>query len=195
MLIIFLTILLFSVRTGQNAKTLYKELEFHMNNPTEGVRFAIDGDDLSSWYFVFTGEKGTVYEGGQYFGKLSNYYPPENKFAVQMYTPSGRFKTGQNICIENTKIYQIETYGKRWNAASIIVGIKQIMKEDGNEGSVHIQSTNIKRKELAKASSNWNRRDSLYNTIFPVDPFPAIDTKTKSFFKKLFRIENRVDRK
>ena len=133
-----------------------------------------------------------------------------------MYTPNGRFLTDRSICIENKdEIYSRGTYRERWNAASIIFGIKQIMKEHGNIGEVHIQFTSRKRRQLAKDSKKWNLQNPLFNELFPEDRLPVVkeveehkeeplppknkkDGKMKSFFKSLLcfgTCKNKVETK
>ena len=103
---VLLLVALASLTRGAS-RAIKKEFKHYEKNQVAGIKFAIDEENMRSWYFVFTGEIGTEFEGGEYFGsiKLPMDYPSENSGSmhriVKMITPNGRFYCGVDICIFN----------------------------------------------------------------------------------------------
>lgn len=71
-------------------------------------------------HFLICGQKGTPYEGGEYVGKLiySQRYPIEGPVFC-IFTPNGRFNTGQNIELYNWCCCSIND----WKSSSTILNV------------------------------------------------------------------------
>lgn len=81
-------------------KRLQKELVALTKEPPQYIRARPLEDDILKFHYVLEGAPGTPYEGGFYHGilKFPSEYPLKPP-AVMMYTPNGRFATGQRLCL------------------------------------------------------------------------------------------------
>eukprot|EP00835_Amoeboradix_gromovi_P003310 NODE_213_length_14376_cov_0.499054.p10 type:complete len:114 gc:universal NODE_213_length_14376_cov_0.499054:5503-5162(-) len=86
---------------------LNKELLSIEKNPIENILVRPMENNLLKWYFIILGPKNTPYEGGEYLGVIlfeKNYpfAPPHFK----VFTPTGRFKPGDKICMSMTGFHK-----------------------------------------------------------------------------------------
>ena len=141
----------------------YKELQA---NPVKGITVAPMENNILEWHYVIEGPINTPYEGGHYWGKLV--FPPSFPFAppaVYMTTPSGRFEQSKRLCLTLSD-YHPETWSPLWSISSILIGLVSFMVEE--EHAVGCVSTSTeKRKQLAKASLQYNRSQPLFERLFP----------------------------
>ncbi len=87
---------------------LQKEYLSIKKNPIENVLVKPADDNILTWYFIIFGPKETPYHNGEYFGIIlfeRNYpfAPPHFK----MFTPSGRFKPNDKICMSMTGFHKV----------------------------------------------------------------------------------------
>lgn len=114
-----------------------------------------------------TRSKNTPYKGGQYLGKLifpENY--PYEPPALQMITPSGRFKTNEDICMSFTN-YHTESWNPLWTIGAILVGFVSFMVSDELTTGIILYSNEEKIKNFAKESKDFNQRNDIFKTVFP----------------------------
>eukprot|EP00834_Sanchytrium_tribonematis_P003333 NODE_125_length_17255_cov_0.877827.p11 type:complete len:121 gc:universal NODE_125_length_17255_cov_0.877827:2221-1859(-) len=106
---------------------LQKEYLAIQKSPIENVIVKPAENNLLTWYFIVNGPKETPYFGGEYFGVIlfeRNYpfSPPHFK----IYTPSGRFKPGDKICMSMTGFHK-ESWNPLWSIQSMLIGLVSYM--------------------------------------------------------------------
>lgn len=140
--------------------------------------------NLLKWYFVLEGPPGSIYEGGLYLGRLQftesyPYKPP----AVYMLTPSGRFKCDVKLCLSMSDFHP-ESWNPLWSVGSVLTGLLSFML--GTEDTVgSISTTSDEKRNYARNSHAWNRRDKNFRTLFPdfirdSPPPPPVNTRARS---------------
>mmetsp|Transcript_17997 Transcript_17997/g.39005 ORF Transcript_17997/g.39005 Transcript_17997/m.39005 type:complete len:499 (+) Transcript_17997:157-1653(+) len=120
------------------------------------VRMGPMGKNLLRWHFSVQGAPNSVYEEGIYHGRvlLPKDYPASPP-RVQMLTPSGRFVTGEDICLSASS-YHPESWTPRWTVLSLIDALRLHMLTSANEiGGTH--ASNDARREHAIKSRSWRR--------------------------------------
>lgn len=123
-------------------------------------------DNLHQWYFIVYDLKDSEYESGVYYGKVK--LPPEYPLkppSFQFNTPNGRFKTDTSICTTFSNFHQ-DTYTSTWNVMSMMQGMISFMTEESN-GVGSISLTKKERRDIAKDSLDWNKKNKEFNKIFP----------------------------
>ena len=135
-------------------------------SPEKLIIQKFDPNNLLDCYYVFLGPEGTPYHGGYYFGKVT--LPPEYPAKppkLEMFTPSGRFKPGQRICISISDFHP-ETWSASYNVASVLMGLLSFMtgKETG-VGSFH--DSDEKKRQYARESMKWNANEQKFREMFP----------------------------
>jgi ubiquitin-conjugating enzyme E2 J2 len=123
-------------------------------------------ETLLKWYFIVYDLKETEFENGVYYGiiDLDPEYPlkpPHFKF----YTPNGRFETNTKICTTFSGFHK-DTYTSTWNIMTMMEGMISFMTENGT-GIGSLNSPIPERKQLASNSLEWNKKQSLFNKVFP----------------------------
>lgn len=118
------------------------------------VRLGPMGKNLLRWHFSVLGPSNSDYENGIYHGRvlLPKDYPGSPP-RVQMLTPSGRFVTGEDICL-SASAYHPETWTPRWTVLSLVDALRLHMLTSPNEiGGV--DATKEIRRKLAIESRSW----------------------------------------
>jgi ubiquitin-conjugating enzyme E2 J2 len=125
-------------------------------------------DDILVWYFIVYDLKDTPFENGVYFGKcvLNEQYPlkPPNFFFI---TPNGRFEINKKICTTFSS-YHMETYTSTWNILTMLEGMISFMTDTNHDNGIgSITTSAIEKTQLAHISLQWNKKNDLFNKIFP----------------------------
>jgi ubiquitin-protein ligase len=125
------------------------------------------------WHFSFTGDVSTTtenpYQQGIYHGRLllPKTYPMDPP-QLQMWTPNGRYRTFQNICLQSVTQYHPESWSySMWNIHSIIASLRyhMIASTSANEiGSIQT-SDQVKR--------DWALQSRSFRVAIP--PHAAVD--------------------
>lgn len=83
--------------------------------------------NILEWHYVITGPKDSVYEGGEYYGKVI--FPSDYPFkppAIKMITPNGRFKTDYRLCLSMSD-YHPGSWNPAWSVSTILTGLLSFM--------------------------------------------------------------------
>jgi ubiquitin-conjugating enzyme E2 J2 len=85
--------------------------------------------------------------------------------SVLMYTPNGRFKTGQRLCLSNSDFHP-ESWNPVWGVSTILMGLYSFMLETAPTlGSVE---TSLEDKQRYAAESlEFNCRNPVFRSMFP----------------------------
>ena len=122
--------------------------------------------NILEWHYVITGTKDSPYHGGHYHGKLR--FPAEYPYkppAVLMFTPSGRFKPNQRLCLSMSDFHP-ETWNPMWSVSSILTGLYSFMLENqATLGSV--EASDAQRRKHASNSLEFNCKDKIFRELFP----------------------------
>lgn len=124
------------------------------------------GNSMRHWHFSFRG--CGVYEDGIYHGRivLPDDYPASPP-RVQLWTPSGRFVPGEDICL-SASAYHPESWTPKWTIPGLVQALRLHMVTSPREiGSM--TSTWEESRELAKKSLTWNLRWNVGRSSFYVD--------------------------
>mmetsp|Transcript_2609 Transcript_2609/g.5661 ORF Transcript_2609/g.5661 Transcript_2609/m.5661 type:complete len:394 (+) Transcript_2609:95-1276(+) len=124
--------------------------------------------NLRQWHFSFRGAGEGVYSQGIYHGQiiLPKDYPLSPP-SVQMWTPSGRFIPGKDICLSASN-YHPESWTPRWSIQGIVNALRLHMLSPPNEIG-GMQSTHDKGTELARLSLVWKQTWRDGRNIITVD--------------------------
>lgn len=125
-------------------------------------------DDILTWYFIIYDLSDTPFENGVFFGKvmLNEQYPLKPPDFIFI-TPNGRFETNKKICTTFSS-YHLETYTSTWNIMTMLEGMISFMTDKNPENGVgSIVTSNHEKIQLANASLQWNKQNTLFNKIFP----------------------------
>lgn len=147
-------------------KRLQKEYISLKQQPVDNIEAVPNDRNILEWHYVVIGPKDTVYEGGVYHGKLlfSEDYPYKPP-AIIMLTRSGRFKTNTRLCLSMSDFHP-ETWNPLWSVGSILSGLLSFMLETKPTlGS--IETSNKKKRELARKSMEENLRSEQFRKFFP----------------------------
>eukprot|EP01064_Diplonema_japonicum_P027074 TRINITY_DN3882_c0_g1_i1.p1 TRINITY_DN3882_c0_g1~~TRINITY_DN3882_c0_g1_i1.p1 ORF type:complete len:214 (+),score=26.79 TRINITY_DN3882_c0_g1_i1:33-674(+) len=147
-------------------RRLSKDYIMVKKNPPPFVTAHPDHSNLLLWHYTVEGPPGTPYEGGLYHGKLE--FPadfPFNPPSVYMFTPNGRFKTGQRLCFSMSDFHPKE-WNPMWSVSSILTGLLSFMLEE-HETYGSIKSTIEEKRAFAVASHEFNVLNPVWADLFP----------------------------
>jgi ubiquitin-conjugating enzyme E2 J2 len=149
-------------------RRLTRELKAIQNSPltNPNVYTTPLETNILEWHYVIEGSSDTPYHGGYYWGKLifPKQYPLKPP-SVIMLTPNGRFKTNRRLCLSMSDFHP-ESWNPMWSVSTIITGLISFMVESGTTlGS--IESTTLKKKQLARQSLADNVKDATFCKLFP----------------------------
>ncbi|KAG5468173.1 hypothetical protein LSCM1_02149 [Leishmania martiniquensis] len=159
--------------TAQCLKRLQIELRKLHTEWELPFRVGADPQNMLRCYFVVDGPAGTPYEGGRYVGLIE--IPSDYPFkppSVQMCTPSGRLKTGMQICLSNSS-YHPENWSPMWGLRTILLALVSFfVSEEPTTGSMN--ATVEERRKYAANSRRYNvkRLHAVYKRVLP-DAFAA----------------------
>lgn len=119
------------------------------------VRIGPLGKNLLRWHFSVQGCPHSDYESGVYHGRvlLPKDYPMSPP-RVQVLTPSGRFITGQDICL-SASAYHPESWTPKWTVISLVDALRLHMLTTANEIGGKDASPE-ERRRLARGSRTWH---------------------------------------
>jgi len=168
--------------------------------PHQDVRIGPLGKHLLRWHFSVAGPEHSVYEGGIYHGRvlLPKDYPGSPP-RIQVLTPTGRFVTGEDICL-SASAFHPETWTPRWTVSSLVDALRMHMLTTANEiGGMH--GSDELRRQLARQSRTWhagiiNHAHMVQEGIFPwTDPDQVKDspTSTKSTITPISMHSQEID--
>jgi ubiquitin-protein ligase len=118
-------------------------------------------DNMLEIYFLLDGREDTLYEGGQYVGKIvhSPDYPRKAP-DYYIFTPNGRFEVNKKICLTNSGFHQADWAPAAWNLVTLLEGLSSVWHSDIKEDKIgigHMVSTHPDIiKEMAVCSSLFN---------------------------------------
>lgn len=109
--------------------------------------------NLRHWHFSFRGAGG-LYGGGVYHGRilLPRDYPMSPP-RVQLWTPSGRFRTHEDICL-SASAYHPESWTPRWTVAGLVRALRHHMLTPPTEVG-GMTSTADRTLRYARESRTW----------------------------------------
>eukprot|EP00162_Nutomonas_longa_P022267 comp5344_c0_seq1/m.4535 comp5344_c0_seq1/g.4535 ORF comp5344_c0_seq1/g.4535 comp5344_c0_seq1/m.4535 type:complete len:156 (-) comp5344_c0_seq1:33-500(-) len=146
-------------------KRLQKEYAAIQNEPVPYVVTRPDPTNILDWHYVLTGPAGSPYEGGEYHGIVR--CPKEYPFkppSILMYTPNGRFKINQRICMTMSDFHP-ESWQPAWTIGAILTGLLSFMLEkEITNGS--IEASDEEKREFAANSRAHNRSNTKFKDIF-----------------------------
>jgi len=151
-------------RLGKELKKLNDDTEHKMEN----IILRPDNDDMLIWYFVIKGLED-AYTGGVYLGQIN--FPKEYPFkppVLRFLTPNGRFNAGQTLCTTFSH-YHSDSWSANWTAEKMVLGLISMLFEsaEGESGGIAgIVSTDAYKKEMAKASMTFNKKNKIFCEIF-----------------------------
>ena len=120
-------------------KRLLKEYRDIIKESIPNIHTKPNEDNILHWNYIIVPNK-EPYNGGYYHGILEfhNEYPMKPP-SIKMYTPSGRFETGERICLSMSD-YHPETWNPSWGVRTILLGLYTFMIDDdfsdGTIGSI-----------------------------------------------------------
>jgi len=121
------------------------------------------------WHYVLHDLAGeSPYAGGVYWGKLV--FPKEYPLkppAIYMLSPSGRFMTGTRLCLSMSDFHP-ESWNPSWRIESILIGLVSFMLDTAEPRTTGgVSASTSTRRELAKASFEFNRGSAEFRELFP----------------------------
>ena len=136
-----------------------------------------DDKDILIWYFIIIGQHDTVYNGGQYIGKilLSNNYPLTPPDFVFL-TPNGRFNVNSKICLTITGFHKDE-WAPSITISGMIIQVYTSFINDSDNGLGHLHLSSLERIKMAKESILYNQ--TKYNDIYKKFDFTYLHDGTK----------------
>ena len=149
---------------SQSYSRLKKEFVRLQKDPVPCIEAVPLESNILEWHFVITPSDPVyagVYHGTLVFPVEYPYKPP----AIQMSTPSGRFKPNTRLCLSMSDFHP-ETWNPLWSVSSILSGLISFMMENTpTVGSIET-SEQVKR-QLAKSSLAYNMKDPIFVKLFP----------------------------
>lgn len=136
-------------------KRIIGEIKLLEKNKTSTFQVVNDADDFHNFYFLLRPDD-KPYKGGLYIGKITitDDYPSKPP-TFMMYTPSGRFKINETICLTNSH-YHPESATPVWNMYTNTLGLLSIFMDDTESGISHIKDTPDNREKYAQDSYSFN---------------------------------------
>jgi len=125
-----------------------------------------DPDNVQHWYFIVFGLADEAYKGGYYLGCI--YFPDDYPFkapTIKMLVDTGRFKTGESICLSITHHHQ-ESWDPIWSATAIITGLLSMMNQEEVYYFNFINNSYLQRRRIADASKNKVIAHPKYRQLF-----------------------------
>lgn len=127
-----------------------------------------DPQNMLRCYFVMDGPADTPYEGGRYVGLIE--IPSDYPFkppSVQMCTPSGRLKTGMQICLSNSS-YHPENWSPMWGLRTILIALVSFfVSEEPTTGSMSATAEERRRYAANSRKYNVKRLHAVYKRVLP----------------------------
>lgn len=145
-------------------KRLKGDLRLLKKQPLPNIKALPSEESMLEWYFIIKGPDDSHYSGGIYLGKiLHNPEYPLKAPDFIMLTPNGRFDINKKICLTNSG-YHSESWTPMWNIRAILLGFLSIMLSDDDKGISHIKQSESIRKQYAKDSDSYNKKN--YGDIY-----------------------------
>ena len=150
-------------------------------------------NNILIWHYVVTGPENSLYEGGYFHGKLV--FPNDFPFkppAIYMITPNGRFEVNKKLCLSISDFHP-DTWNPSWSVSTILTGLLSFMLETTpTTGS--IESSDMKKRKLAKESLEFNLRDNIFCELFPdlVNTFNTIISSSNRINEAISNGDNKL---
>ena len=147
-------------------KRLDHEYKSFKTFPLDYIIVNFKKETFLEWHFLFIGQNGTPFEGGEYHGTLvfpENY--PLSPPTTQINTPNGRFKTNERVCFSISDFHP-ENWKPAYTMSAFLQGVYSFMMSDTTEtvGSLVMDEEEI--RKLAKKSREFNKSNDSYNEMF-----------------------------
>jgi ubiquitin-protein ligase len=127
-------------------------------------------ENILEIYFLMYGLKGSLYENGEYIGKIvHNPEYPRKAPDYYMLTPSGRFDINKKICLTNSGFHQADWAPAAWNLVSILEGFSSVFHSEFKEDKVgisHLMNVSdeiIKTKAIESIKYNMTHHNQIYD--------------------------------
>ncbi|KAI8905662.1 ubiquitin-conjugating enzyme/RWD-like protein [Powellomyces hirtus] len=164
-------------------KRLTKEYITIAKNPPDYIVAKPLESNILEWHYVIRGPPDSVYEGGEYHGKVQ--FPADYPFkppSIKMMTPNGRFQTDYKLCLSMSD-YHPQTWNPAWSVSTILTGLLSFMLEDApTTGS--IKTSDDEKRIHARKSHQVNLANARFKEVFPElctpDLAPLANAPTKS---------------
>jgi len=183
-------------------KRLANEVKLLEKEPLHYITAYPDKNNELIWYFMIKGQKDTIYENGEYIGKIehSPKYPAEPP-AYTMLTPSGRYEINKKICLTNSNFHRGD-WNPLWNIKTILIGFYSIFLADDTTGIAHIHDSNEKRLEYAIKSIDYNKKflndiDSNFDKTKLFNDIPKINYNEEiiNILTNIYNLDNDLQSK
>lgn len=149
-------------------KRITRDIKLFLDDNHEYISIYPNPDNILEIYFILKGQKGSIYEKGEYLCKLvhnSDY--PLKAPDYYVFTPNGRFEINEKICLSNSGFHQSHWAPGAWNLLSLLNGFFSIWHSDIEEdrkGISHITKIDedIIRFHVSKCEE-WNKSLAVYD--------------------------------
>ncbi|KAL3994884.1 Ubiquitin-conjugating enzyme family protein [Acanthocheilonema viteae] len=137
-------------------------------------------ESLLLWGYAIRGAKDTPFDGGIYYGEMQftkdfPYIPPH----IVMYTPNGRFKPGDQICL-SISAFHSPNWDPSWTVGSFLLCFANFMMFDEDRmGTGFIASSTEQKRVFAKQSMFYNKQNEHFMKAFGEKPFDPEDSNDK----------------
>ena len=147
-------------------RILEHEYESFVTSPLDYIKVNFEEGTYLEWHFLFIGQIGTPFEGGEYHGTLvfpDNYpfSPPSTRFI----TPNGRFQINERVCFSISDFHP-ENWKPAYTVSSFLQGVYSFMMTETSDtvGSLDMDEEEV--RKLARLSKEFNKHDESYNKMF-----------------------------
>ena len=152
-------------------KRLSKDIINFTKSDIKHFKIYPNENNILEIYFLMYGMKDSVYENGEYIGKIV--HNTEYPFKAPDYyilTPNGRFDINKKICLTNSSYHQSDWVAS-WNLVLILEGLFSIWHSEIKEDKTGISHIN-------KLSNNdikiFTDNSILYNKIYLDDIYSKL---------------------
>lgn len=143
---------------AKGLKRIMKEINEHRATKDRCYKLAFEESNPQVFYAIVSGLDG-VFTDGEYIMKIKlpdNY--PFGAPVICFETPNGKFVPGSNICLNITHFHS-ETWSPLITLEKLINSLISLLGDkDVTHGIGFINTSNGDKKELAKASKEYNKK-------------------------------------
>ena len=140
-------------------KRLADEYESFQSIPSNFIKVNFKKETFLEWHFLFIGQKGTPFEGGEYHGTLV--FPESYPFSpptTQIITPNGRFQTNERVCFSISDFHP-KNWKPAYTMSSFLLGVYSFMMTETTDTVGSLERNENEIRELAVKSKEFNLKD------------------------------------